>query len=171
MVNVSTSIKDGGSGSGGSIVAYGCNVGDKYSVNLANDGVPFELTAVPAEGYFFDHWECGDVAYDNETKTLHPRGTGTYYDDYVAVFAPSSYHLIKVSVENGDAWIDNNPISFTYLAEGEQASIFPAYDSVAYSFLGWYSGDECVSTSENYTVTAGQSDIELVGKTKPASSA
>ena len=167
---MSTGIKDGGSGSCGSIVAYGCNVGDKYKVALDNGGDPLELTAVPAEGYFFDHWERGelpyDTAYDTETITIHPVG----YCDLVAVFAPSSYHLVKVAVENGSVWIDDNPRSFIYLAEGKQALIHAAYNSAAYSFLGWYSGDECLSTSEDYTVTAGQSDIELVGKTKPISS-
>jgi len=165
IVNASTSSKDGSSDPCGSIVAYGCNVGDKYRASLANGGDPIELTAVPAEGYRFDHWEKGGIVCDTETLTVYSGG----YTNAVAVFAPSSYHLLKVSIDYGAVSIDDDSRSFIYLAEGEQTTLNA--HSGANKFIGWYSGDKCVSTSEVYTVTMGQSDMVLVGKTEPVPTA
>ena len=67
VVSVAVNVSDWGG-----IVAYGQNVGEKYSVRLEISGDPLILSAEPADGHSFSHWtlNTGDVYTDADVEIV-----------------------------------------------------------------------------------------------------
>ncbi len=162
QIHVTTSLEGETADSYGSILAYGKDVGSEYTVTLEETVSSLSLAASPETGFVLDRWVIDGKDHIGSSMNVT---AGTDDMEIQAVFVPAPSHTLTATIDNGSVQIDGADVSSKSVKEGLQA-VVKAVPADGYSFVGWYIGDKCVSTSAEYTVTMAQSDVTLVGKTK-----
>ncbi len=161
QVHVTTTVEGETAASYGSIVAYGKDVGSEYLVTLEQTGAPAQLSAASKAGFVFDRWMVDGQPYSGTVMNVT---AGSEDMDVVAVFVPAPSHLVVATIDNGSVQIDGENVSSKSVKEGMPA-VVKALPSDGYRFVGWFVGDKCVSDSAEYSLTMGNSDVKLEGRT------
>ncbi|MBP5203052.1 MAG: InlB B-repeat-containing protein, partial [Candidatus Methanomethylophilaceae archaeon] len=138
----------------GSIVVGGKQVGTEYRINLESEGDPVTLSATTAAGYVFDNWTVEGQKY--QTRNLSIRA-GSDDLDVIGTVVPAPSHRMYVIANGGTAFIDGEQVTSKSIKEGVSA-LLSQTPSDGYRFIGWYQGDDCVSTSDYYNAIMGTSD-------------
>ena len=162
QVHVTTSLEGAVADSYGSIIAFGQNVGNDYTVTLEESGASMQLSAAAEAGYVFDHWLIDGKSYTGKAMTVT---AGSDDMEIVGVFVSSKAHTLSATIDNGTVQIDGEAVSSKLVREGVQA-ILKAVPADGYRFVGWYYDGQCLSTSEVYTVTMQQADMTFEAKTQ-----
>ncbi len=104
------------------------------------------LTATPAYGYQFSHWEYNDTS--SNANPLQVTVVDSF--DATAVFTPAEYFISVNST--GEGTINNITPSFMSYYK-DTFTLVCDYDTSTTKFEGWYIDDYCVSTSPTATFT------------------
>ena len=115
------------------------------------------ISAFAKPGYTFDAWYEGDVlvSYNNPYSFSMPYSDKTY----IAKFTTNSY---DVELTNDNPTLGGIFGEGTYLF-GSNVTLF-AVANTGVSFLGWYDGDDLVSTSNPYIFTMPHYNLSYVAK-------
>ncbi|MBR4225464.1 MAG: InlB B-repeat-containing protein [Candidatus Methanomethylophilaceae archaeon] len=162
QVEVTASLKGAVSDSFGSIIAFGQDVGDHYVVTLQQTGPSMQLSAEPKAGYSFDHWTIDGQEYVGKAMTVTAGSEDMKID---AVFVEAPAHMLTATIDNGTVKIDGGDTGSKSVREGLQA-VVKAVPAEGYRFVGWYLGDKCVSVTDEYAVTMGDSDVSFEARTQ-----
>ena len=162
QVHVTTALEGAAASSYGSILANEKNVGNDYTVTLEVSGASLQLSAVAEAGFAFDHWVIGGNSYAGKTISIY---VGSDDMEVKGVFVPAASHRLSATIDNGSVQIDGEVVTYKLVKEGFQA-VLKAVPADGYRFVGWYYGGSCVSISEEYAVTMGQSDMAFEAKTQ-----
>ncbi|MBR7006202.1 MAG: InlB B-repeat-containing protein [Candidatus Methanomethylophilaceae archaeon] len=130
------------------------NVGTEYMINLESEGDPVSLSATTSTGYVFDSWTVEGQKY--QTRNLSIRA-GSDDLEVVGTVVPAPSHRMYVIANGGTAFIDGEQVTSKNIKEGVSA-LLSQTPSDGYRFIGWFQGDDCVSTSDYYNAIMGKSD-------------
>jgi hypothetical protein len=162
QVHVTTALEGVAASSYGSILAYEKNVGNDYTVTLEVSGASLQLSAAAEAGFAFDHWVIGGKSNAGKTIAIT---VGSDDLEVKGVFVPAASHKLSATIDNGSVQIDGEAVTYKLVKEGFQV-VLKAVPADGYRFVGWYYGGSCVSISEEYAVTMGQSDMAFEAKTQ-----
>ena len=134
--------------------------GGAASSNVATveHGGEVTLTATANDGYAFDGWyDSEDKLVDNSNPyTFKVTGNVNYVAKFVAASVVEKY-AIKVSSNNpgGLAFINTTGVTEGGYAENTTVKLTAVedVDNSGCVFLGWYVGENCVSTEKNWEIT------------------
>lgn len=120
------------------------NGGEAGTTGYARQGDTFYIWARPAQGFTFDHWEL------NGTPTADPANhsfTVTGDAHWHAVFLGDE---VTITTQTDPANLVPTSGGGTYNV-GQQCTISTMASPYGYAFLGWYLGNDLVTTSTSYT--------------------
>ncbi len=120
-----------------------------------NVGATVTLTAVPEEGYKFLYWTESDEEVLRDATISF---TATANRNLVAVFEEITYTVTVIAGDGGEV----EELASATVRVGTEVTINATPDE-AYSFDGWYDGDEKVSSDAEYTFTVND-DVSLTAK-------
>ena len=112
---------------------------------VIRSGTNVTIVATPNSGYRFVGWYSGETLISSNANYSFVMGN----DDlsYVAKFAYGTNNFIVQSESNSKGTVSNSSGSYDYLS----SITIEATPNNGYSFQGWYSGQNLVSTSNPYT--------------------
>ena len=160
------------SGSTGNIVLYAKFIIINYVITYNLDGgVNGEN---PSTYTIFDEITFADASKDNyrfvgwyttETFVEESRITnieiGTIGE--INIYAKFIGYSITTSIDNVESG-SVTPYDNEYFAAGETVNLTITLNDY-YSFIGWFVGDECISTNESFTYTITKNDVSIIAKT------
>lgn len=136
------------------------------------DGV-VSISVTPPEGHYFSSYSISDDVSGNVIVTEKApedgvvRATMTTDITFSATFKPKSFHVgasvDEASTSAGSASVTIDGQLPAELTEYGKIAVFTAQPSDGYSFVGWFDGDENVSTSATYERVV-DGDLDLVAR-------
>ncbi len=127
-------------------------------------GSEIELTATVNDGYNFEGWYIDDVCVSRSLNYTYTMDRGNV--EICAVYSCYKLTTLGYAVNaNGD--VDANFTAGTYtqyasenISAGKTITLVATVND-GYNFVGWYVGENCVSTALEYTFTMEKSDVEI----------
>ena len=159
-------------GSTGDMTLYAKFVIIDYNINYELDGgtnganpdtytVLDEITLADAskDNYRFVGWYTTETFVEESRITNIEIGTIGEINIY-AKFIGYSLTTSIDNVESGSV----TPYDNVYFAAGETVNLTITLNDY-YSFIGWFVGDECISTNESFAYTITKNDVSIIAKT------
>lgn len=119
------------------------------------EGDTVTISATANKGYVFVGWYNGDNLISTDSDYSFIMGNSNI--SYTAKFENLPNVVLECdskrgSVTGGKYYIKGSHVTITARARD------------GYSFIGWYNGEEVVSTDANYNFVIGDSDVHLIAK-------
>ncbi|MCQ2815333.1 MAG: InlB B-repeat-containing protein [Bacilli bacterium] len=115
------------------------------------------VVATPNEGYELDGWYDGNTKVSSDLSYTFTMPCNNY--SLLAKFKNKTYTLL---VSSNDETKGNVKGSGSYLYESSVT--LTATSKIGCHFVGWYDGDDLVSTNFTYTFTMPHNDLTYIGK-------
>lgn len=119
------------------------------------EGDTVTISATANKGYVFVGWYNGDSLISTDSDYSFIMGYNNI--SYMAKFDYLPNVVLECDSTRGTVTGDK------YYLKGSNVTI-TATAKDGYSFIGWYNGEEVVSTDANYNFVIGDSDVELTAK-------
>ena len=123
------------------------NAGSVTGTGTYNYNAVVTLTATPATGYSFDHWQNMNIADNVDSETANPLSFNVTEDvTYKAFFSMIDYELVYM---DGEEVFEN--VTYNY---GDTIDPMSAPEKEGYTFIGWNPAEPVTMPAHNDTLYA-----------------